>query len=148
MPRVRDGHLQPRTRRRDIAQPPQHRRRVDEVLEHVEAEDRVEALAGQLVERLLDRRRDDAVQHAAGVLGLLGHDLHADDALGPRRAQIGADVAGSAADVERRAERARQRGDDVRPPILVVRRVLGARADVVRHRRGAYRPRASSARGG
>ena len=106
MPRVRQRDLQSRARAGDPAQVAQHPLRIDEVLEHVEAQDRVEP-AVELLQRLLDRRGEDLVVEGSRELGLLGHDLDAGQPRGARAPQPRTHAAGPAAHIEHGADRPR-----------------------------------------
>ncbi len=79
---------------------------VHEVLEDVEAEDRVEGPV-ELVERLLDGRRDDLVVVLPRELGLLRHDLDPGEPRGARPPQPRPNAARPAAHVEHGPDRPR-----------------------------------------
>ena len=84
--RVRQRHLQPRARRRDAVEVGHHAIGVDEVLQHIEAQDRVEG-AVELLERVLDRRRDDVVVVRPRELGLVRDHLDAGQTRGAGASQ-------------------------------------------------------------
>jgi hypothetical protein len=86
--------------------------RVNEVLQDVEAHDRVE-WAVELVERLLDGGRHHPVVMLPRELGLLRHDLDPRQPRGAGSPQPRPHAAGSAAHVEHSFDRPRQRIDDV-----------------------------------
>src|SRR5215218_6318394 len=93
--------------------------RIDEMLQDVEAEDRVER-ALELVEGLLDRHGVHAVVMRPGQLGLRFDDLYASEPRGSGCAEEDTHATGAAADVEHRADRAWEGVDDVVPRVRVV----------------------------
>ena len=119
MARVRHGDVHARTGRGDAVQPLEHLPRVDEVLEDVVEQDRVER-ARQRVELGLDRAGAHLVEHRrrSRRSGLV--DLDARDPGRAGLAQPARCAAVAAADVEHASERPRQEPDELGPVLAEV----------------------------
>ncbi len=102
VPRIRHRDVQERAGRSDVMELRQHRAWVDEMLEHVVGEDRVEGLRDG-AEHVFDAALEDGVVDATRLLRRLRVQL---DALEVRRSapDRAADTARAAADVEHPSE--------------------------------------------
>jgi len=110
--------------RRRRAQLREHGVRVDEVLEHVVAADRVPRPSAQARQALLDRADLQLVEHRRRLCRRDRVDLDARDRARAGRAQPARHAAFPAADVQHPPERARQRRHEVAAAVGVVARRL------------------------
>src|SRR5436190_3250187 len=122
----------------ELPEPAQDGARVDEVLEHVVTEDRVEFVA-DAHERLARVADLDTVVDLRGLRGGLGLDLDTSDPRCAGIAQRPVRAALAAADVEHAAERLRQFVDEALALLSVVAGRLLTEWEGFRHRRHSDR---------